>query len=66
MLISSYFTTIPGGQALEETKLRLTQPSLIELGLGLRLAIPYYQTQAALKILYVKVGVETLCIGLVE
>ena len=30
----------PGGRVLEETKLRLTQPSLVELGLGLSLAIP--------------------------
>jgi hypothetical protein len=40
--ISSFLTTIPdgwpGGRVLEETKLRLTQPSLVELGLGLSLA----------------------------
>jgi hypothetical protein len=36
---SSYFTTSQeGGQALIETKVRLTQPSLVELGLGLSLA----------------------------
>ena len=29
---------ICGGRVLEETKLRLTQPSLVELGLGLSLA----------------------------
>jgi hypothetical protein len=43
LLISSYFTTIPdgwpGGRVLEETKLMLTQPSLVDLGLGLSLAI---------------------------
>jgi hypothetical protein len=45
LFICSYFTTIPdgwaGGQAggLEETKLKLTQPSLVELDLGLSLAI---------------------------
>ena len=45
-LLSSYFTTSLAGhpagrvgeQELEETKLRLTQPSLVKLGLGLRLA----------------------------
>jgi hypothetical protein len=45
--ISSYFTTSPdgwvaarpAGWVLEETKLRLTQPSLVELGLGLSLEI---------------------------
>jgi hypothetical protein len=43
LLISSYFTTSPGGRTggwrLEKSKIRLTQPSLIELGLGLSLAI---------------------------
>ena len=43
MLISSYFTTIPGGRAgggrvLDIAKIQLTQPSLVELGLRLSLA----------------------------
>jgi hypothetical protein len=41
LFICSYFTTSLGGQAggLEETKLKLTQPNLAELELGLSLAI---------------------------
>ena len=43
LLITRYFTTIPGdrvaGRVLDIAKIQLTQPSLEELGLGLRLAI---------------------------
>ena len=43
LLISSFFTTIPssrpGGRVLDIAKLKLTQPSLVELGLGLRMTI---------------------------
>jgi hypothetical protein len=42
LLISSYFTTIPGGGSggrVCKLKIRLTQPNFVELGLGLSLAI---------------------------
>ena len=43
LLIYSYFTTIPGGWAggrvLDIAKIQLTQPSLVELGLGMSLSI---------------------------
>ena len=43
LMFYSYFTTSqerrPGDRVLEEMKLRLSQPSLVEVGLGLSLAM---------------------------
>ena len=41
ILFSSYFTTCPDGQVLEEIILRLTKPTLVELGLEMSLAISH-------------------------
>ena len=41
ILFSSYFTTSPDGQVLEEMILRLTKPTLVELGLEMSLAISH-------------------------